>query len=75
MFQRLHHLNVTGDLDTQTVSKMSSPRCGFPDIPIDNLAPRVSAFKACNIKKESKKNLKNLIYKLLKIKLNGIKLT
>ena len=31
-FQTLHHLNVTGELDTPTLNKMTAPRCGMPDI-------------------------------------------
>ncbi|GFS31055.1 hypothetical protein Acr_00g0015390 [Actinidia rufa] len=31
-YQRNYHLKATGTLDTQTVSKMTTPRCGVPDI-------------------------------------------
>ncbi len=31
LFQRNHHLNVTGSLDNSTIAKMASPRCGLPD--------------------------------------------
>ncbi|KAG8637951.1 metalloendoproteinase 3-MMP [Manihot esculenta] len=31
-YQLNYHLNVTGSLDSQTVSKMIMPRCGVPDI-------------------------------------------
>lgn len=32
VYQLNHHLNATGTLDPQTVSKMTTPRCGVPDI-------------------------------------------
>ncbi|KAI5678385.1 hypothetical protein M9H77_09335 [Catharanthus roseus] len=31
-YQENYHLNVTGDLDSKTVSKMTESRCGVPDI-------------------------------------------
>jgi hypothetical protein len=31
-FQEFNHLEVTGKLDAATRSKMSQPRCGFPDV-------------------------------------------
>lgn len=32
LFQKLHHLNVTGEFDEQTIIKMKSPSCANPDI-------------------------------------------
>jgi predicted Zn-dependent protease len=34
-YQRFHGLPITGKLNDATVTEMSMPRCGFPDIPPD----------------------------------------
>ena len=51
LFQQLYHLNVSGNLDSQTLKQMSAPRCGFPDIltPDEKSENRmVSSFRTCN---------------------------
>lgn len=32
LYQKLHHLNITGQFDEQTINKMKSPSCANPDI-------------------------------------------
>ena len=41
-YQRQHGLPITGTLDQPTVTQMSQPRCGFPDVP----GARLSEFVA-----------------------------
>ncbi|KAK8512443.1 hypothetical protein V6N12_075022 [Hibiscus sabdariffa] len=31
-FQEFHHLNVTGEINPNTIDAMSTPRCGVPDV-------------------------------------------
>ncbi|KAK4798311.1 hypothetical protein SAY86_030637 [Trapa natans] len=32
LYQKTNHLNVTGKLDSETVARMMTPRCGMPDV-------------------------------------------
>lgn len=47
LFQSLFHLEVTGKLDTNTITQMKAPRCGFPDI-VDKDGKSKSKVKTTN---------------------------